>query len=44
MENIIDIYTLTFSDDGEEKNITIYVDPYCAENSLRAPAGLILSD
>ncbi len=43
-DNIIDIYTLNFTDDREEKSITIYVDPYCAENSLKAPAGLILTD
>ena len=43
-DNIIDIYTLKFTDGGKEKNIMIYVDPYCAENSLKAPAGLILAD
>ncbi len=43
-DNIIDVYTLTFTDDGEEKSITIFVDPYCAENSLKAPAGLILTE
>ncbi|MBQ7170598.1 MAG: hypothetical protein IJR63_11935 [Synergistaceae bacterium] len=41
---IIDAYTLTFTEDSGDKSITIFIDPYCAENSHKAPEDLKYSD
>ncbi|MBQ6971529.1 MAG: hypothetical protein IJP86_04150 [Synergistaceae bacterium] len=41
---IIDSYTLTFAEASGDKRITIFIDPYCAENSHKAPAGLVYKD
>ena len=41
-KGIVDIYSLSFPDGSRDKTMTIYIDPYCAEISRKAPEGLVL--
>ena len=41
---IIDAYSLEYKDGSDDKKIVLYIDPYCAENSHKAPEGLIYSN
>ena len=41
---IIDAYTLTFTEAGIQKSITVYIDPYAGENSSQAPEGLMIAE
>ena len=41
---IIDAYMLSFKSGGEDKTMKIYIDPYSAENSMEAPAGLVFKE